>query len=127
MKLKTFFLLSLCVSFSLFSCSGAEDLETESESTDSNVEIIASCTVTDGKFCRDYIGEGWTDTSAENDCDDLLNSSFSTEDCSIEDRIGSCDVNDGESDEYITRFYEGNAQTESELEESCGSTYWTAD
>jgi len=127
MKFTTFALLLFSISFSLFSCSGTEDLESEGESSDSDVEIIASCEVTDGKFCRDYTGEGWTETSSESDCDDLLNSSFSTEDCTTEDRIGSCEVNDGESDEYFTRFYEGNTETESELEESCGSSYWTAD
>ena len=125
MKFTTFVLLFFSISFSLFSC--AELVESEDETEEETVEIVASCEVSDGKFCRDYTGEGWTEASAENDCDEILNSSFSSEDCSTDDRIGSCVVDDGENREYITRFYEGNTESVSELEETCGSSYWTAD
>ena len=126
MKFTTFVLLFFSVSFSLFSCSELVDSEDGTE--EETVEIIASCDVSSGEYCRDYTGEGWTEALSESDCDDLLNSSFSSsEDCSTEDRIGSCVVDDGESREYITRFYEGNSNSVSDLEESCGSSYWTVD
>jgi hypothetical protein len=87
------------------------------------LEVVAHCTYVNPfselEECREYLGDGWTLESAEENCSAQDDSSFAAGACGYESTLGACVVNGGQSDVYRLQFPGDDKEQCSSLEVGC--------
>ena len=102
--------LLVCGASLVVSCSEATkpnpDAGDDADVISGDVQIgdsVGSCTSQAG--CTDYTGSLWTAASAEETCDQVPNSAFSTGACPTENRVGRCVHVPGGAGEFVMNTY----------------------
>lgn len=123
--------LVLCSASLLISC--AEDTEpdpdagVDADMYTGDVQIgdpVGSCTSTAG--CTDYTGSFWTASSAEESCNQIPDSTYSSGSCTAENRVGRCVNIPGGDGEFVTSYYSPTFEA-STAENACNAlpgTIW---